>query len=549
MRSSWMIFMVAIAFAMPRAASADDAQVEEQLRQMQERLMLLEDKLDDTTEQLDAAKDQVNEQKQVMSNAGLHVDPGASGVDSFLQSLEIGGWVNVSYWHNFNDPTNGECAAAPFGAAGLGALAGCGLPGGGLPASLNANTGNAATAAGATTGLPFLGFFNPTNPDSQGFSFDQLWFEVERPVSPEQRSGFRADITFGKIADLLANGGARNARSDDDIYIHQANIQYLWDAPYLGETKLTLGKFATLIGYEVAQAAYNHNISRSVLWGLLQPVDHLGFLMSGTIDRPYHLFGVEGNLDWDFGVVNGFHTDDPDLNHSKTWTGRIRMTGENWSIAVAGISGSEDGAPVNEVAVPGAAAIVGPLTPVVTNAGVGGSENENVTLVDVIMTWDPFTDLNLWLDFDRMWVDANGTNPSAWGVSVGGHYTINERTAFTLRTEFMQWNDPDGNFLGFTNIALPIAGSPGGPFGQHFGTDADIVSLTATLHYQLTDQISVRGEMRWDTLSIDARSGNIGLLATDSFFNEGAPDGNPGAFVHGGDSDQLVAGVDVIYEF
>ena len=46
-------------------------------------------------------------------------------------------------------------------------------------------------------------------------------------------------------------------RSDDDIYIHQANIQYLWDAPWLGDTKLTLGKFSTLIGYEVAQAAYN----------------------------------------------------------------------------------------------------------------------------------------------------------------------------------------------------------------------------------------------------------------------------------------------------
>jgi hypothetical protein len=567
MRSSWINLLAAASLlAAPMAASADDAAVQAQLEQMQQRLLLLEDKLSSTSEQLDAATAQVNEQKQVMSNAGMAVDDaGASGTSSFLQSLEIGGWVNVSYWHNFNDPTNGEFNDPIAGPGGTG-----------LPASFNANTGNAATALGLTTGSPFPGFFNPTNPDSQGFSFDQLWFELERPVSPEQRSGFRADVTFGKVADILS--GRNNARSDDDIYIHQANIQYLWDAPWLGDTKLTLGKFSTLIGYEVAQAAYNHNISRSVLWGLLQPVDHLGFLMSGTIDQQYHLFGVEGALDWDLGVVNGFSTDDPDVNHSKTWTGRIRMTGENWSIAVAGITGPEDGAAVDctdeEFDCDGFASLIGGRTLVdldnivATNVGVGGSESEHVTLIDVIFTWDPFTDLNLWMNFDRMWVNPDGYDPDAWGISVGGHYTINERTAFTLRTEFMQWEDAGGSLLGFTNLALPFAANPDTPvFGDScydgfpddentrctWGTEADVISITATLHYQLTDQIKVRGELRWDDIEVFGRRGNQGLLATDQIFNEGTanpfPSNKPNANVAGGDSDQLMGGIDVIYEF
>ncbi|MBW2315842.1 MAG: hypothetical protein JRH10_16850, partial [Deltaproteobacteria bacterium] len=161
MRSGWMIFTAALVFAAaPQLAGADDADVQEQLRLMQERMMLLEDKLENTNDQLEAATEEVQEQKQVLSNAGIKFDErGASGVDSFLQSLEIGGWINISYWHNFNGPTNGECpdqfnasiaetddddqnnSYFPFDCANL------------LPASLNANTGNGATALGSTAGL------------------------------------------------------------------------------------------------------------------------------------------------------------------------------------------------------------------------------------------------------------------------------------------------------------------------------------------------------------------------------------------------------------
>jgi hypothetical protein len=318
----------------------------------------------------------------------------------------------------------------------------------------------------------------------------------------------------------------------------------------------------------VAQAAYNHNISRGILWGLLQPVDHLGFLMSGTVDKQYHLFGVEGALDWDFGVTNGFSTDDPDVNHGKTWTGRIRMTGENWSIAVAGITGPEDGGRSDQgecgafFVIDGRGSVdCDNIDP--TNVGIGGSESEHVTLIDVIFTWDPFTDLNLWMNFNRMWANPDGYDPDAWGISIGGHYTINERLGFTLRTEFMQWEDHGGSLLGFTNLAFPFAAE--GDTGQadvdctnfngavdpnetcQFGTDADVFSITATMDFQLTDQIKVRGEMRYDNFELFGRRGNMGLTASDQIFNEGTA--NSFGNVRGGDSDQFIAGVDVTYEF
>ena len=623
MRSGWMIFTAAIALAMtPMALQADDADVQEQLRLMQERMMMLEDRLENTTEQLEAATEEVKEQKQVMSNAGLKLEEaGASGIDSFLQSLEIGGWINISYWHNFNDPTNGECPD-PFAADGIAGLTDDDDDEGTtrfatrdcfnlLPASLNANTGNSATMLGATSGIGRNwgpgGFFNPTNPDAQGFSFDQAWFELGRSTSPEQRSGFRFDVTMGKIADILdarSSNNIRDSRSDNDIYIHQANVQYLADVPWFGNVNFTAGKFSTLVGYEAPQATYNHNISRGILWGFFQPVDHLGLLASGTIDRRFHFLGSEGQLDWDMGFVNGFDADDPDLNHAKTFTARLRMTGENWSIQVAGLTGKEDGA-TNYAGCPDyiddedGLDYPGPIsetcafinladgrgstdiddddqTLVPTNTGFGGSESENVTLLDVIMTWDPFTDLSLWMNFNRMWVNSDGADPDAWGISVGGHYTINDRMGFTLRTEFLQWEDPAGKLLGFTNVRLPygqnpdassVAGCDDGFTGRagfcHYGTDADVFSITGTLNYQLTDQIKVRGELRYDDFELFGRRGNGGLLASDQIFNEGTTnfptddDGDDGGGLAnddgqvsgGGDSDQFMAGIDVIYEF
>ncbi|MBW2447004.1 MAG: outer membrane beta-barrel protein [Deltaproteobacteria bacterium] len=599
MRSGWMIFTAALVFAAaPQLAGADDADVQEQLRLMQERMMLLEDKLENTNDQLEAATEEVQEQKQVLSNAGIKFDErGASGVDSFLQSLEIGGWINISYWHNFNGPTNGECpdqfnasiaetddddqnnSYFPFDCANL------------LPASLNANTGNGATALGSTAGLGSNlvpgGFFNPTNPDSQGFSFDQAWFELGRPTSPENRSGFRFDVTMGKIADILdarSSNNSRDSRSDNDIYIHQANIQYLADVPKVGDVNFTVGKFSTLVGYEAPQATYNHNISRGILWGFFQPVDHLGLLASGTIDRRFHFLGSEGRLDWDMGFVNGFDADDSDLNHAKTFTARARMTGENWSIQVAGLTGKEDGAPnrvdcdedpfednsefcnlVEDVF--DERGSVGDNQFAQTNTGFGGSESENVTLLDVIMTWDPFTDLSLWMNVNRMWVNSDGADPDAWGMSVGGHYTINERLGFTLRTEFMQWEDPGGTLLGFTNVRLPYGSSgfyatdgcengENGRAGQcQYGSDADVFSITGTVGYQLTDRIKIRGELRYDNFELFGRRGNAGLLASDQIFNEGTADSidfdddDDNCDVCGGDSDQFLAGVDVIYEF
>ena len=149
------------ALGAPQVAAADD--VQNQLQQMQQQLNKLEDRLQATTDQLQATEKKSEEQQELINKAGLTDNKaGSSKIAAFLDTLTIGGWASASYWYNANNPASGNLK--------------------------NANTGGGS---------------NPFNPDANSFNFEQLWFELERPITPDARAGFRADIAFGQIASIL----------------------------------------------------------------------------------------------------------------------------------------------------------------------------------------------------------------------------------------------------------------------------------------------------------------------------------------------------------
>ena len=150
-------FTVLCWVSLPLAVSAAD-DVEARLEAMQERMNRLEARLEVTTEQLELANEQLGERRSTLEKA-VQTGP-SSGVAAFLESIEIGGWVSASYWYNLNDPSNDRL--------------------------MNANVGT-------------VGQSNPFSPDANQFSFDQLWFEIERPIDEGNRAGFFADIAFGDL--------------------------------------------------------------------------------------------------------------------------------------------------------------------------------------------------------------------------------------------------------------------------------------------------------------------------------------------------------------
>jgi hypothetical protein len=354
-------------------------------------------------EQLEVANEQLGEQRTMIEKAA-QTGPNP-GLSAFLESLEIGGWVSASYWYNVNDPSNDRL--------------------------IGANVGT-------------VGQSHPFSPDANQFSFDQLWFTLERPIDEENRAGFFAEIAYGKTAGLLPNGNtpAGGPAGGNNLYLNSAYVQYLTD---WGIT-VKAGKFGTLIGAEVAQAPANFNISRGLVYNLLQPIDHVGIMASG--DLP-----AEG-WDWAFAVVNDVFATQPTLTDGKAVMGHIGYSEETWSANLNGIWGTD--------------------TP--------GNEDDKFAIIDVLLTWDPNEQLSMWLNADYT-IDDNdgGSNPGAYGIAVAGRYAWSERLGTALRLEYVA---DDRASFGFPD-------------------EADIWSITATIDYALTQHLILKGEIRHDQGQID----------------------------------------------
>lgn len=462
MRRGWTALVVTCAFGMAMPAVASDESVEAQLRAMQERLGALEDRLEATTDELESANSRVQDQENLIREAGLAEPKGSSSsLSYFLDTIEMGGWLSVSYWYNFNEPTNNHL--------------------------IGANTGKYGQA-------------NPFNPDANQFSFDQLWFEMERPIDEENRAGFYAEFAYGKSAGLLPDGNASDG--GNSLYIPAAYIQYLTP---MGPT-IKVGKFGTLIGYEVAQTVYNENISRGLVYNLLQPIDHVGILVEGA-------FGDSG-FEWAAGVVNNVFKTQPVTNDNLAYTGKLAYSQEKFGISLQGIWGQVTGdacGVANGISTNACYSLGIPTTT--------GDSNHKVGIIDVVATYDPTDRLHLWMNADWDWDDSkhvggSGTMPAGWGIAVGGRYAVTERLGASLRGEYVS---DDREFFGFAD-------------------NADLWSITTTVDYALTDQLMLRGEFRYDSGTINKKPDNLYINNAD-FDN-----------VYG-NGDQALLGAELVYQF
>jgi hypothetical protein len=487
MRSRWTAAFAALAMLAlyPSLAAAADTNVEQQLQQMQNRMQQMEDKLQATTDQLESANQRVDEQSQLIEQSGLAETRGASnGLPGFLGQITVGGWVASSYFWNLNQPTDSNRDWQ----SGQGVTC----------SSQGLSRGECGGLGGTNQGIN--GAFYPLHPDANSFALDQVWFEVERPIDEENRAGFRLYTVYGKTGALLNGGGPNNRTTNSDdtsIYINQGYVQYL--APIGDGLTFKAGKFGTLIGYEVAQTVYNQNITRSSVYNLLEPIDHIGVLAS-------YAFGDSG-FDAAIGGVNGFKPDSPDRNTDKSVIGHVGWANEMVSVGVNGIWGGE----------------------------VTGFDGNESGLVNLVVKVNPIDRLALYVNGDYRWIDAKG-NPYAWGVEAGGRYGITDRTGISLRGEYVTDNDQFLNFGGYRTTDIG-----GVQFTEFVPTNVRTWGVTGTLDHLLTDQLMVRGEVRWDSVSKGGNAINDG-----EFFNGCI---NNGGTSGGLDAGQITLGAEVVYNF
>ena len=237
-------------FAFALGAAAEEADVDARFAAMQARIEQLEQKL--------AARARSwPRRRPPPAPAAAALPDVAAEPPSFFDTINVSGFVAASYFYNFNDPDGGDLG------------------------------GNAAVAG------------DLLHPDANSFSLDQVWMTISRDASEEQRAGFKADFVYGKTASLLsADNVDGDAGNDFDLY--QGYLTYL--AP-LGEgVTIQAGKFATLLGAEVAQAQRqleHHARQRLQLHPADQPHRHSRLDTDRSGQRDLRLRGRDARLPGD----------------------------------------------------------------------------------------------------------------------------------------------------------------------------------------------------------------------------------------------------------
>lgn len=464
--------------------------------EVQDELAEMRELVEGLKKQVDAQEEQIQHQSELLEDAQkvvreTQLEKGAlSGLSEFWQAIDVNMSVAGSYAWNFANPDNG----GPFPSAG-------------------ANSGALAI-------YPFHG-------DHNSFQVDQVWLDIGKEATAESRAGFQFTALYGNTAaflgqtgnvasnvstDLdgdgvpdigLSGGGTSflvsssrraNGNSASDFYLHQAYVNWLAPVPIGDGVNVTLGKFATLIGAETADAAANWNITRGNVYQLFQPIDHTGVLVGSNL----------GPVTFAGAVVNSGHLSNgaPDLNQEKTYIGQVGFSMDQVSTAVSVLFGADG------------------VTAAPNFAPTAGHNGQQYGLVDVVAKYDAEA-FQAWLNADYVWVE--GSSAQGWGIALAGRVPITELFSTAVRLEYARdWASKTGAGV-----------APAGLFGFGGPRHTDVYSATGTLAYELAQNLTLKGEIRWDR-AIETQGGG-----SDAFTSRTAS----------GNDSQVVGLAQMVYAF
>ncbi len=186
---------------------------------------------------------------------------------------------------------------------------------------------NAALAAGTLNQLSY-----PNNePGRNSFNIDLV--ELTAHGQATDSVGYEASIFFGDLAP--GSGDSGNSSSGlSNVGLNTANVSFPVGTLF-GPLKVTLGRRATDIGYEVIQPWGNAHISRSFVWNA-QPINNDGAFVS------YDGGAWSGTI----GVANGYTVAQTtgasnDTNFNKALMANFKFGIAGWDVSVAGTHSRE----------------------------------------------------------------------------------------------------------------------------------------------------------------------------------------------------------------
>lgn len=276
-----------------------------------------------------------------------------------------------------------------------------------------------------------------------GFNLDSVLVTIEKPLEEgEWSAGYRVDLMYGPDA-VIATGDAGNPN------VRQAYVALR--APLGNGLDLKLGRWDSIIGYESTDRYKNPNFTHS--YGhTLTPAEHTGLLATYQA------------LDWlsvNFGIANTEVTGPINLRSArhesdKAWMTSVAITApDSWGFLAgsAFYAGIVDG-------------FGGALKPRSTDYYAGATLATGVEGLRVGLAYNFFD-------------DPIGKGSDSYTVATYVSFRAMEKLGLHLRGEY-------GHGGAIPGLVTPLGSTP------------EILAVTATVQYDIWENVISRLEIRWD---------------------------------------------------
>ena len=335
------------------------------------------------------------------------------------------------------------------------------------------------------------------------FDVNAVKLAIEKPLSTKNEftSGFRVDGMYG--SDVGTGGitgyGATAPSGGASFGVEQAYVQLR--VPAGNGIDLKIGKFVTILGYEVIERPANLNVSYSNVFQNMIPLAHTGILAA---------YKFNDIVDVKFGVVNGgLSGTDANTNTVSGIAGTGGKSNSGGILAAVNLTAPGGNANVqnsvffgfNETAqTSGVAPAATPLA---------GNESNPLWIYDIVGTWKPkFAGDKLTLgvegdlgQYNQTTALVGGTeNTTTWGgAALFAKYQFTKIFSLADRLDWIHTDD-------------------GGKFNAGFGS-SDIYSETITASFDIWENTLLRAEYRLDYGSDLLTTSNPGAITGVSTSN------------------------------
>jgi len=366
------------------------------------------------------------------------------------------------------------------------------------------------------------GRFGSDSAQRGDFNLYAVKIALEKALTSENKAqaGFRTDVMIGEDAAYLANrdqgngnGIQNNDQNSNALFLEQAYVAIR--APVGNGWDFKVGKFVSILGYEVIERPANMNVTYGLLWQQF-PLYYTGVLSSYKFDE---------YLDGKLGVVNGSNSDN-NTTTSNNGDGCAVLAALNVTAPGGNANWSNNfqysSNPENDTS-------VSANNSTIVSAASSNPQNGYMVIYNSWGNWSPkFANDKLLLAFDSVLGSFSSTTTATtwYGAAAYAKYQFNDWFSLASRGEFLGSNN-SGKFG--TNGSQTTQGSTAG-----HSTGENLWEYTITAGFNVIDNLLIRAEYR-----LDWGAGSVGGSSATGSTSAVSASGGPAHY----------AGAEVVYSF